>query len=152
MENKITRLCGGYYRSFTQFKQQVENMEESMTFLQDCARFLQESSTGNDDPKKIRFTHLFFETYGKLLAGACGCSGLILDHQLVKIKHREFFIDLMHASLTLGVMDCYSDHLARNLHAVFDVGFTLSTLQRKLRADTRQANQFHEKLKHYKNL
>ena len=76
---------------------------------------------------------------------------LDLDHQLVKIKHRDFFIDLMHASLTLGVMGCHSDHLARNLHAVFDVGVALSTLQRKLRADTRQANQFHEKLKHYKN-
>lgn len=151
MENQITRLCGGYYRSFTKFKQQVENMEENMTFLQGCARFLQESSGRNDDPKKIRFTHLFFETYGKLLAGACGCSGLILDHQLVKIKHRDFFIDLMHASLTLGVMGCHSDHLARNLHAVFDVGVTLSTLQRKLRADTILSNKFYDKLKFYKN-
>ena len=151
MENIITHLCGGYYRSFARFKQQVKNMEESMTFLQDCARFLQESADGGDDPKKIRFTHLFFETYGKQLAGPCGCSDLILDHQLIKVNHREFFIDLMHASLSLGVMDCHSDHLARNLQAVFDVGFALSTLQRKLRADTRLTNRLHEKLKHCKD-
>lgn len=147
MEEQIKKLCGGYYRSFTQFKQQVKNMEDSRTFLQDCARFLQESSGRGDDPKKIRFTHLFFESYGKQLAGACGCSGLILDHQLIKVSHQEFFIDLMHVSLTLGIMDCHSDHLARNLHAVFDVGFALSTLQRKLRTDTLMANELHKKLK-----
>lgn len=151
MENQITHLCGGYYRSFAQFKQQVKKMEDSMTFLQDCALFLQESAGEADDEKKIRFTHLFFEAYGKQLAGPCGCSNLIFDHQLIEVDRKEFFVDLMHASLTLGVMECHSDHLARNLNAVFNINFSLSTFQRKLRTDTLRSGELYQKLKSCKD-
>lgn len=126
-------------------------MEDSTMFLQDCARFLQESSCMTDGEKKKRFTHLFFENYGKQLAGPCGCSTLIFDHQLIPVNQLAFFIDLMHAALTFGVIDCHSDHLARNLYAVFDVRFALSTFQRKLRADTLLTNELHQKLQSCKN-
>lgn len=150
MEDQINKLSGGYYRSFKKFKQQVEYKDDRVTFLHDCARFLQESIRADDDPRKVSFTKHFFENYGKQLAGACGCSGLVLDHQLIKVTRRDIFVDLMHAALSLGVIDCYSDHLARNVHAVFDVGLALSTLQRKLRTDTLQADLIYDKLKSFK--
>ena len=146
MENQITHFCGGYYRSFSKFKQQVNKMDDNMTFLQDCACFLQESSCKTDDEKKKCFTHLFFETYGKQLAGPCGCSNLIFDHELIKVNHQEFFIDLMHVVLVSGVIDCHSDHLARNLSAAFDIDFSLSTFQRKLREDTLMADKLHKSI------
>lgn len=122
-----------------------------MTFLQDCARFLLEPSGGKNDLKKERFTHLFFETFGKQLAGPCGCSNLIFDHQLIEVSQQEFFIDLMHAALVLGVMECHSDHLARNLNAVFNIDFSLSTFQRKLRADTLRSGVLYQKFKSCKD-
>ena len=78
MEKQITHLCGGYYRSFKQFKIHVEMMDNNMTFLQECARFLLETHEEKNELKQC-FTNLFFETYGQQIAGNCGCSHLIFD-------------------------------------------------------------------------
>ena len=110
-------------------------MDNNMTFLQECARFLLETHEEKNELKQ-RFTNLFFETYGQQIAGDCGCSHLVFDHQLIPVRQPEFLIDLMHATLDLGVIDCSSDHLGRNLNAVFKTKFSLSTFQRKLRANT----------------
>ena len=112
MEKQITHLCGGYYRSFKQFKIHVEMMDNNMTFLQECARFLLETHEEKNELKQ-RFTNLFFETYGQQIAGDCGCSHLVFDHQLIPVRQPEFLIDLMHTTLDLGVIDCSSDHLGR---------------------------------------
>ena len=100
-------------------------METNMTFLQECARFLLETHEEKNELKQ-RFTNLFFETYGQQIAGDCGCSHLVFDHQLIPVRQPEFLIDLMHATLDLGVIDCSSDHLGRNLNAVFKTKFSLS--------------------------
>ena len=57
MEKQITHLCGGYYRSFKQFKIHVEMMVNNMTFLQECARFLLETHEEKNELKQ-RFTNL----------------------------------------------------------------------------------------------
>lgn len=150
MEKQITHLCGGHYRSFSKFKKQVEMRGNNMTFLQECARFLLETHEEKDEEKQ-RFTNLFFETYGQQIAGYCGCSHLIFDHQLITVRQPELLIDLMHVALNLGVMDCSSDHLGRNLNAVFKTKFSLSTLQRKLRANTLRESMLYEKIKSYKD-
>ena len=102
-----------------------------MTFLQDCACFLQESSCKTDDEKKKCFTHLFFETYGKQLAGPCGCSNLIFDHELIKVNHQEFFIDLMHVVLVYGVIGCYSYCYVKKTGRCFLHRFQLVNLSEK---------------------
>ena len=150
MEKQITHLCGGYYRSFKQFKIHVEMMDNNMTFLQECARFLLETHEEKNELKQ-RFTNLFFETYGQQIAGDCGCSHLVFDHQLIPVRQPEFLIDLMHATLDLGVIDCSSDHLGRNLNAVFKTKFSLSTFQRKLRANTLREGILYKKIKSYKD-
>ncbi len=76
------------------------------------------------------FHEPFFETYGQQIAGDCGCSHLVFDHQLIPVRQPEFLIDLMHATLDLGVIDCSSDHLGRNLNAIFKTKFSLSTFQK----------------------
>ena len=56
-----------------------------MTFLQECARFLLETHEEKNELKQ-RFTNLFFETYGQQIAGDCGCSHLVFDHQLIPVR------------------------------------------------------------------
>lgn len=60
MEKQITHLCGGYYRSFKQFKIHVEMMDNNMTFLQECARFLLETHEEKNELKQC-FTNLFLK-------------------------------------------------------------------------------------------
>lgn len=104
--------------------------------MQECAEFLTASARAGDDEKKLRFTRLFFETYGGELAALYGCSRPVFDHQVLAVGHPELFILWMHLLLKAGIVEGPSDRLARNLHAVFDTGFTLSTLQRKLREES----------------
>lgn len=147
MKNEISRLCGGYYRSFSRFKKCVGEMDESMVFLQKCASFLLEEDDENVDELKRRFTHLFFEEYGKRLAGNCGCSNLIFDHQRIRVKQPRVFVDLLSGLYFLNLIDCNIDQFARAIYAVFDTGYTFETLQKKLHTDTYLSDELYTNIK-----
>lgn len=87
--------------------------------------------------EKMRVSRLFFEDHGKTLAGICGCSKLIFDHQRVTIVKnccRDFLIThglMFHAGI---YGDISATALARLLKSAFDIpAFNENTLADRLR-------------------
>ncbi len=136
MEEQITHLCGGYYRSFARFKRQVEKMEDSRRFIEECAHFLTNNPDTAGDELKERFTRLFFKAYGKMLAGDCGCSNLVYDFQRIRVVEQDFFLDMMRAAVEIGILDCSHDELAVVLYAGYRTRFALKTIKNRLITET----------------
>lgn len=146
MEEQITHLCGGYYRSFARFKRQVEKMEDSRRFIEECAHFLTNNPDSGGDELKERFTHLFFKAYGKMLAGDCGCSNLVYDFQRIRVVEQDFFLDMMRAAVEIGILDCSHDELAAVFYAGYRTRFALKTIKNRLGTDTLRGGKLQEAL------
>ncbi len=100
--------------------------------MHELAQFLMDSVSPKDSPSKVRFTHCFFEAFGREIAGPCGCTNFVFDHQRIPVRHPDLLIDLMKYCDEIDVFDASLSQLANNLLAAFQIPYTEKTLRRKL--------------------
>jgi len=123
-------------RSFRLLDEMLRGVDFNPVIMQEWAERLQPyQMEGPVD--KMRLSRMFFESYKDRLAGICGCSYLLPDHQRVKVAppFEEQFV------ITLGLMfhaGVFGDKVpanavARALKMYCDISYKENTLSDKLR-------------------
>lgn len=71
--------------SFKYFEQLVDRDKIDRETLNDIGGVLMQYKGSNE--RRLLFGSNFFDTYGKRIAGNCGCTQLLYDHQRLKVDN-----------------------------------------------------------------
>jgi len=93
---------------------------------------------------RVRISRNFFDEYGKIIAGPCGCSHLVPDHRKAKVENSHAFLSLTTALYYTPWIDCSITELTHIVESGFHTGYRFNTLRDRLGKGSELSDAFSE--------